>query len=159
MALPVVAVVGRPNVGKSTFFNKLVGERISIVEDVPGVTRDRIYSVCEWGGRKMLLVDTGGLEPNSEDEFHLHIKEQVEIAVETADVIIMMTEIVSGLMPTDREIARFLSRCKKPVVLAVNKVDSIGHTPPEFYEFYELGIEHGPFAVSSVHGTGSGDIL
>ncbi|MBQ2252653.1 MAG: ribosome biogenesis GTPase Der [Clostridia bacterium] len=159
MALPVVAVVGRPNVGKSTFFNKLVGERISIVEDVPGVTRDRIYSVCEWAGRKMLLVDTGGLEPNSEDEFHLHIKEQVEIAVETADVIIMMTEIVSGLMPTDREIARFLSRCKKPVVLAVNKVDSIGHLPPEFYEFYELGIEHGPFAVSSVHGTGSGDIL
>ncbi len=159
MALPVVAVVGRPNVGKSTFFNKMCGERISIVEDVPGVTRDRIYATCEWAGRKMLLVDTGGLEPNSEDEFHLHIKEQVEIAVETADVIVMMTEINSGLLPTDREIARFLSRVKKPVVLAVNKVDSIGQTPPEFYEFYELGVEHGPFALSSIHGTGSGDLL
>ena len=159
MALPIVAVVGRPNVGKSTFFNKMCGERISIVEDVPGVTRDRIYSTCEWAGRKMLLVDTGGLEPNSEDEIHVHIAEQVEIAVETADVIIMMTEITSGVMPADREIARYLSRSKKPVVLAVNKVDSVGHTPPEFYEFYELGIEHGPFAVSSVHGTGSGDIL
>lgn len=159
MALPVVALVGRPNVGKSTLFNKLCGERISIVEDVPGVTRDRIYATCEWAGRRMLLVDTGGLQLGQDDEFHQHIAEQVQIAVDTADVIVMMTELGSGIMPADREVARYLARSHKPVVLAVNKVDAIGQTPAEFYEFYELGIEHGPFAVSSIHGTGSGDIL
>ena len=159
MALPVVAVVGRPNVGKSTLFNKLCGERISIVEDVPGVTRDRIYSTCEWNGRKMLLVDTGGLEPQEKDPIHAHIRTQVGIAVETADVIVFLTDVTTGPVAADREIAQYLKRSRKPVVLAVNKVDSVGNPPPEFYEFYELGAEHGPFAVSGIHGTGSGDVL
>ncbi len=159
MAKPVIAIVGRPNVGKSTFFNKLSGQRISIVDDVPGVTRDRIYYETEWCARKLVLIDTGGIEPGSNDEILSHIETQAHLAMEAADVIIFMTEIRSGVTAADREIAALLKRSKKPVILAVNKVDSIGALPPEFYEFYELGIEHGPFALSSIHGTGSGDIL
>ncbi|MBR4288617.1 MAG: ribosome biogenesis GTPase Der, partial [Clostridia bacterium] len=159
MAKPVIAIVGRPNVGKSTFFNKLSGQRISIVDDVPGVTRDRIYYETEWCGRKMILIDTGGIEPGSQDEILCHIEEQANLAMEAADVIIFMTEIRAGVTAADREIASLLKRSRKPVILAVNKVDSIGALPPEFYEFYELGMEYGPFALSSIHGTGSGDIL
>ena len=159
MAKPVIAIVGRPNVGKSTFFNKLSGKRISIVDDAPGVTRDRIYYETEWSGRKMILIDTGGIEPGSTDEILNHIEEQALLAMEAADVIVFMTDIHAGVTAADREIASILKRSHKPVILAVNKVDAIGGLPPEFYEFYELGIEHGPFALSSIHGTGSGDIL
>ena len=132
MAKPVIAIVGRPNVGKSTFFNKLSGERISIVDDVPGVTRDRIYYETEWCGRKMVLIDTGGIEPNSGDVILSHIETQAHLAMEAADVIIFMTDIRSGVTAADREIAAILKRSQKPVVLAVNKVDSIGALPPEF---------------------------
>lgn len=159
MSKPVIAIVGRPNVGKSTFFNKLSGQRISIVEDTPGVTRDRIYFQTEWAGRKMTLIDTGGIEPGSNDEILSHIEEQARLAMDAADVILFMTDLRSGVTASDREIAQILNRSKKPVILIVNKVDSIGALPPEFYEFYELGFEHGPFALSSIHGTGSGDIL
>ncbi|MBP5289440.1 MAG: ribosome biogenesis GTPase Der [Clostridia bacterium] len=159
MSKPVIAIVGRPNVGKSTFFNKLSGQRIAIVDDTPGVTRDRIYYETEWAGRKMILIDTGGIEPGSSDEILSRIEEQARLAMEAADVIIFMTDIRAGVTAADREIAAILKRSQKPVILAVNKVDSIGALPPEFYEFYELGCEHGPFALSSIHGTGSGDIL
>ncbi|MBQ3866420.1 MAG: ribosome biogenesis GTPase Der [Clostridia bacterium] len=159
MAKPVIAIVGRPNVGKSTFFNKVSGQRVSIVDDTPGVTRDRIYYEIEWAGRKMILIDTGGIEPGSRDEILSHIEEQANLAMEAADVIIFMTDVRAGVTAADREIAAILKKSRKPVVLAVNKVDSVGALPPEFYEFYELGCEHGPFALSSVHGTGSGDIL
>ncbi len=159
MAKPVIAIVGRPNVGKSTFFNKLSGKRISIVDDAPGVTRDRIYYETEWSGRKMILIDTGGIEPGSTDEILNHIEEQAMLAMEAADVIVFMTDLHAGVTAADREIASILKRSRKPVILAVNKVDAIGALPPEFYEFYELGIDHGPFALSSIHGTGSGDIL
>ena len=159
MAKPVVAIVGRPNVGKSTFFNKLTGERISIVEDTPGVTRDRIYHEIEWSGRTMMLIDTGGIEPKADDQILQYMRLQAEIAIDTADVIIFMTDVKTGLTADDRDIARMLLKSKKPVVLAVNKVDKIGALPYEFYEFYELGFLSDPIAVSSVHGTGSGDIL
>ena len=159
MAKPVVAIVGRPNVGKSTFFNKLSGQRISIVDDTPGVTRDRIYFETEWCARRLILIDTGGIEPGSTDEILQHIEEQATLAMESADVILFMCDIRAGVTAADREIAGILKRSNKPVILVVNKVDSIGALPPEFYEFYELGIEHGPFALSSIHGTGSGDIL
>ncbi len=159
MAKPVVAIVGRPNVGKSTFFNKLTGERISIVEDTPGVTRDRIYHEIEWSGRTMMLIDTGGIEPKTDDQILQYMRLQAEIAIDTADVIIFMTDVKTGLTADDRDIARMLLKSKKPVVLAVNKVDKIGDLPYEFYEFYELGFLSDPIAVSSVHGTGSGDIL
>lgn len=159
MSKPVIAIVGRPNVGKSTFFNKLSGQRISIVDDTPGVTRDRIYYETEWAGRKLILIDTGGIEPGSTDEILSHIEEQARLAMDAADVIIFMTDLHAGVTAADREIAALLKRSKKPVILAVNKVDTIGALPPEFYEFYELGCEHGPFALSSIHGTGSGDIL
>ena len=159
MAKPVVAVVGRPNVGKSTFFNKISGQRISIVADTPGVTRDRIYFETEWNGRKLVLIDTGGIETRPRDEIVSHIKEQAELAVDTADVIIYMTDIRAGVTAEDREIANYLKRSGKPVVLAVNKIDSVGELPLEFYEFFELGLDYGPFALSSVHGTGSGDVL
>ncbi len=159
MAKPVVAIVGRPNVGKSTFFNKLTGERISIVEDTPGVTRDRIYHEIEWCGRTMMLIDTGGIEPRTDDQILQYMRLQAEIAIDTADVIIFMTDVKTGLTADDRDIARMLLKSKKPVVLAVNKVDKIGDLPYEFYEFYELGFLSDPIAVSSVHGTGSGDIL
>ncbi len=159
MAKPVLAIVGRPNVGKSTFFNKLCGQRISIVDDTPGVTRDRITGETEWAGRKWTVIDTGGIEPGSRDEILMHIEEQANIAMESADVIVFMTDLRSGVTAADREIAHALKKSRKPVILAVNKVDSVGDTPAEFYEFYELGMEYGPVPLSSIHGTGSGDLL
>ncbi len=158
MSKPIVAIVGRPNVGKSTFFNKIAGKRIAIVEDTPGVTRDRLYYEVEWCGRKMMFIDTGGIEPDTNDTIMTHIKAQAEIAIESADAIVFMTDIHAGVTADDREIATMLRKCSKPVVLCVNKVDSIGALPMEFYEFYELGLGD-PFAVSSVHGSGTGDIL
>ncbi len=159
MAKPIVAIVGRPNVGKSTLFNKLAGDRISIVEDTPGVTRDRIYYDIEWSGRKLMMVDTGGIEPKSDDIILKQMRNQAQIAIETADVIIFMTDVRAGVTADDKEIAVMLLKSGKPVVLAVNKIDSIGHLPMEYYEFYELGFEGDPVALSSVHGTGSGDLL
>ncbi len=159
MAKPIVAIVGRPNVGKSTLFNKLAGDRISIVEDIPGVTRDRIYYDIEWCGRKLMMVDTGGIEPKSDDIILKQMRNQAQIAIETADVIIFMTDVRAGVTADDKEIAVMLLKSGKPVVLAVNKIDSIGHLPMEYYEFYELGFEGDPVALSSVHGTGSGDLL
>lgn len=158
MSKPIVAIVGRPNVGKSTFFNKIVGKRIAIVEDTPGVTRDRLYYEVEWCGRKMMFIDTGGIEPDTNDMIMSHIKEQAQIAIDTADAIVFMTDIRAGVTADDREIASMLRKCRKPVVLCVNKVDSIGALPAEFYEFYELGLGD-PYALSSVHGSGTGDIL
>ncbi|MBQ7821152.1 MAG: ribosome biogenesis GTPase Der [Clostridia bacterium] len=159
MAKPIVAIVGRPNVGKSTLFNKLAGERISIVEDTPGVTRDRIYYDIEWCGRKLMLVDTGGIEPKTDDIILKQMRNQAQIAIETADVIIFMCDVRAGVTADDKEIAVMLLKSGKPVVLAVNKIDSVGHLPMEYYEFYELGMEGDPVALSSVHGTGSGDLL
>lgn len=158
MSRPVVAIVGRPNVGKSTLFNKLVGKRLSIVDDTPGVTRDRIYGDCEWLGRNMLLIDTGGIEPYSDDIILSQMRRQAELAITSADVIIFVTDIRSGVVATDSEVAAMLQKSGKPVVLCVNKVDNIGELPPEFYEFYNLGIGD-PVAVSSVHGHGTGDLL
>ena len=159
MSKPVIAIVGRPNVGKSTLFNKLAGERISIVEDTPGVTRDRIYYEIEWNGRAMMLVDTGGIEPKTDDIILKQMKTQAEIAVETADVIVFMVDVTTGLTAADRDIATMLIKSRKPLILAVNKCDSVGAPPMEFYEFYELGIDGEPIQLSSVHGTGSGDLL
>lgn len=159
MAKPIVAIVGRPNVGKSTLFNKLIGERRSIVEDTPGVTRDRIYAEAEWNEKKFILIDTGGIEPKSEDTILKQMRTQAEIAVETADVIVFMCDIRAGLLADDRDIAIMLKKSGKPIILAVNKADSIGSVPLEFYEFYELGFEREPIALSSLHGTGSGDLL
>ncbi len=158
MSKPIIAIVGRPNVGKSTFFNKVAGKRIAIVEDTPGVTRDRLYFEVEWCGKKMMMIDTGGIEPDTNDIIMSHIKAQAQIAIDSADVIIFMTDIRSGLAADDREIGTFLRKSGKPVVLCVNKVDSIGAPPPEIYEFYELGLGD-PYAVSSVHGSGTGDVL
>lgn len=158
MAKPIVAVVGRPNVGKSTLFNKLVGKRISIVEDTPGVTRDRIYAECEWLNRQFMLVDTGGIEPNTDDILLSQMRRQAEMAIERADVIILVTDIQCGVTASDQDVANMLQKSGKPVVLCVNKVDSIGEVPPEFYEFYNLGLGD-PIAVSSVHGHGTGDLL
>lgn len=153
-----VAIVGRPNVGKSTLFNKLTGSRISIVDDMPGVTRDRIYGDCEWLGHKFLLIDTGGIEPYSDDVILKQMRAQAEIAIETADVIILVTDITTGILAADSEVASMLQKSGKPIVLCVNKCDSVGAVPPEFYEFYNLGLGD-PFAVSSVHGHGTGDLL
>ena len=158
MSKPIIAIVGRPNVGKSTFFNKVAGKRIAIVEDTPGVTRDRLYFEVEWCGKKMMMINTGGIEPDTNDIIMSHIKAQAQIAIDSADVIIFMTDIRSGLTADDREIGTFLRKSGKPVVLCVNKVDSIGAPPPEIYEFYELGLGD-PYAVSSVHGSGTGDVL
>lgn len=159
MSKPIVAIVGRPNVGKSTLFNKLIGERRSIVEDTPGVTRDRIYAEAEWNDRRFVLVDTGGIEPKSDDTILKQMRNQAEIAIATANVIIFMCDIHAGLIADDRDIAIMLKKSGKPIVLAVNKVDRVGDLPFEFYEFYELGFEREPIAVSSLHGTGSGDLL
>ena len=159
MSKPVVAIVGRPNVGKSTLFNKIAGERISIVEDTPGVTRDRIYYEVEWNGRAMILVDTGGIEPKTDDIILRQMKNQAEIAVETADVIVFMVDVTTGLTAADRDICTMLLKSQKPMILAVNECDSIGALPMEFYEFYELGVEGEPIPISSIHGTGSGDLL
>ena len=159
MSKPIIAIVGRPNVGKSTLFNKLIGERRSIVEDTPGVTRDRIYGETEWRGRKLVIIDTGGIEPKSDDIILSQMKTQAELAIETADVIIFMCDVRAGLVADDREIAVMLKKSGKPIVPCINKCDSVGAVPFEFYEFYELGFENDPVAVSSIHGSGSGDLL
>lgn len=158
MAKPIIAIVGRPNVGKSTLFNKLVGQRISIVEDTPGVTRDRIYRDGEWLNRKFILIDTGGLEPMSDDGILKHIRQQAEIAIDTADVIIFVTDIRSGVTANDYDVATMLLKSGKPTVLCVNKCDSVGQVPDDIYDFYSLGLGE-PFPVSSVHGHGTGDLL
>ncbi len=158
MSRPVIAIVGRPNVGKSTLFNKLIGKRLSIVDDTPGVTRDRIYGDCEWLGRNMLLVDTGGIEPYSDDIILSQMRRQAQLAVESADVIVLVTDVRSGVVATDTEVAQMLQKSGKPIVLCVNKCDTIGDVPPDFYEFYNLGLGD-PVAVSSVHGHGTGDLL
>jgi len=158
MALPVVAVVGRPNVGKSTLFNKLIGQRLSIVEDTPGVTRDRIYAKCEWLGHEFMIVDTGGIEPNSDDVILSQMRRQAELAISKADVIILVTDIKCGVTANDYEVATILQKSGKPIVLCVNKCDSLGEPPPEFYEFYNLGLGD-PMGVSSTHGHGTGDLL
>lgn len=158
MPLPLVAVVGRPNVGKSTLFNKLVGQRISIVEDTPGVTRDRIYSKCEWRAREFMVVDTGGIEPDSDDVILSQMRRQAELAIERADVIVLVTDIRCGVTATDYDVAQMLQKSGKPIVLAVNKCDSLGEPPVELYEFYNLGLGD-PFPISSQHGHGTGDLL
>ncbi len=159
MAKPVIAIVGRPNVGKSTLFNKLIGERRSIVEDTPGVTRDRIYGETEWRGRKLVLIDTGGIEPKTDNIILKQMRFQAEVAVENADVIIFMCDVRTGLTADDRDIAVMLKKSGKPIIPAINKCDSVGDVPFEFYEFYELGFEQDPISVSSIHGSGSGDLL
>lgn len=158
MAKPVVAVVGRPNVGKSTLFNKLIGSRLSIVDDTPGVTRDRIYGDCEWLNNKFLLVDTGGIEPDTNDIILSQMRAQAEIAIETADVIILVTNLRDGVVASDHEVAAMLMKSGKPIVLCVNKCDTIGAPDPDFYEFYNLGLGD-PIAVSATHGHGTGDLL
>jgi len=158
MARPVVAIVGRPNVGKSTLFNKLIGERLSIVDDTPGVTRDRIYGDCEWLNRHFLLIDTGGIEPKSDDIILKQMRRQAQLAIDSAEVIIFVTDLRSGVVATDEDVAAMLLKSGKPIVLCVNKCDTVGETPLEFYEFYNLGLGD-PIAVSSVHGHGTGDLL
>lgn len=158
MPLPIVAVVGRPNVGKSTLFNKLIGQRLSIVEDTPGVTRDRIYSKCEWRSKEFMVVDTGGIEPESDDVILAQMRRQSELAIEKADVIIFVTDIRCGVTPDDYAVAEMLQKSGKPIILCVNKVDSLGEPPLELYEFYNLGLGD-PYPVSSVHGHGTGDML
>ena len=155
---PLVAIVGRPNVGKSMLFNKLIGQRLAIVEDTPGVTRDRIYGECEWAGRKFMLVDTGGIEPNTDDQILTFMREQAQIAIDHADVIIFLTDVKTGLTANDHDVANMLLKSGKPIVLAVNKMDSTGAIDPDYYEFYNLGLGD-PVAVSAVHGHGTGDLL
>lgn len=158
MARPVVAIVGRPNVGKSTLFNKLTGKRLAIVDNTPGVTRDRVFGECEWLGHRMLLVDTGGIEPYSSDVILSQMRRQAQLAIESANVIILVTDIKDGVVATDSEVAAMLQKSGKPIVLCVNKCDNIGALPADFYEFYNLGLGD-PIAVSSVHGHGTGDLL
>lgn len=158
MAKPVIAVVGRPNVGKSTLFNKLIGQRLSIVDDTPGVTRDRIYGDVEWSGHKVMLVDTGGIEPKTDDIILSGMRMQAQLAIDTANVIIFVVDMQTGVTATDADIAAMLQKSGKPIVLCVNKCDKVGDVPPEFYEFYNLGLGD-PIAVSSVHGHGTGDLL
>jgi len=159
MGKPVIAIVGRPNVGKSTLFNKLIGERRAIVEDSPGITRDRIYGETEWRGKKMIVIDTGGIEPKTDDMILKKMREQAEIAIDTADVILFMCDIRTGLLADDMEIAVMLKKSGKPVIPCINKADSIGAVQAEFYEFYELGFNVDPIPLSSLHGSGSGDVL
>lgn len=158
MARPIVAIVGRPNVGKSTLFNKLIGQRLSIVDDTPGVTRDRIYGDCEWLSKHFLLIDTGGIEPKSDDIILKQMSRQAQLAIDSADVIILVTDLKSGVVATDEEVAAMLQKSGKPIILCVNKCDKVGETPLEYYEFYNLGLGE-PIAVSSVHGHGTGDLL
>lgn len=158
MAKPIVAIVGRPNVGKSTLFNKLVGRRMSIVDDTPGITRDRLYGECEWAGHTFTLVDTGGIEPRTDDVILSHMRNQAQLAIDQADVIVLVTDVKTGVTATDSDIAAMLLKSAKPIVLCVNKCDSVGDPPVEFYEFYNLGLGT-PYPVSSVHGHGTGDLL
>lgn len=158
MAKPLIAIVGRPNVGKSALFNRIAGKRLSIVEDTPGVTRDRLYASGDWCGREFSIVDTGGIEPSTDDEILLFMREQALLAIDTADVILFVTDITTGVTAADQEIAAMLLRSKKPVVLAVNKMDSVGPTNPDIYEFYSLGLGD-PIALSAAHGHGTGDVL
>ena len=155
---PIVAIVGRPNVGKSMLFNRLAGQRLSIVEDTPGVTRDRLYADCEWGGRTFTIVDTGGIEPNTDNQILSFMRQQAQIAIDNATVIVLVVDIKTGMTAADQEVAGMLQRSKKPIVLAVNKMDATGTVDPEFYEFYNLGLGD-PIAVSAVHGHGTGDLL
>ena len=155
---PLVAIVGRPNVGKSMLFNKLVGKRLSIVEDTPGVTRDRLYAEAEWCGRTFDVVDTGGIEPRTDSELLAFMREQAMIAIESATVIVLVTDIRTGVTAEDKEVATMLKRSRKPVVLAVNKADSTGTVDPTVYEFYELGLGD-PIAISAVHGHGTDELL
>jgi len=155
---PTVAIVGRPNVGKSTLFNKIAGRRISIVEDTPGVTRDRVYADVNWLDKNFTLIDTGGIEPNSKDEILSKMRRQAELAIEMADVVILMTSLTEGVTANDMDVASMMLKAQKKIVLAVNKADSIGEPPPEFYEFYNLGLGD-PIAISSTHGLGVGDLL
>ena len=158
MAKPLVAIVGRPNVGKSMLFNRLVGKRLSIVEDTPGVTRDRLYAECEWCGRKFDMVDTGGIEPSTDSEILLFMREQAQIAIDAADVIVLVADIRTGVTAADKDVANMLLRSRKPVVLAVNKADSTGAEDVAIYEFYALGLGD-PIAVSAIHGHGTGELL
>lgn len=158
MAKPIVAIVGRPNVGKSTLFNKLIGQRLSIVEDTPGITRDRIYGNCDWQKHSFLLIDTGGIEPVTDDVLLVHMRGQAQLAIDTADAILFITDLRAGVTAQDAEIATMLMRSGKPVILVVNKVDKVGAPPLELYDFYSLGLGE-PYPVSSVHGHGTGDIL
>lgn len=159
MSKPIIAIVGRPNVGKSTLFNKLIGERRSIVEDTPGVTRDRIYGETEWNGRKLILIDTGGIEPKTDDIILSQMKTQAQIAIDTADVIVFLCDVRTGVTANDRDIAVMLKKSGKPIVPCINKCDRIGTPPMEFYEFYELGFDRDLISVSGLHGSGSGDLL
>ncbi len=158
MAKPLIAIVGRPNVGKSMLFNKIAGKRLSIVEDTPGVTRDRLYATADWTGREFSIVDTGGIEPTADSEILLFMREQALLAIDMADVILFVTDITTGVTAADQEIAKMLLRSKKPVVLAVNKMDSVGPTNPDIYEFYSLGLGD-PIALSATHGHGTSDLL
>ncbi len=155
---PVVAIVGRPNTGKSTLFNKLVGQRLSIVDDTPGVTRDRIFGDCEWLNRHFLLVDTGGIEPKTDDVILLQMRRQAQLAIDSAAVIILVTDVRAGVVASDADVAAMLQKSGKPIILCVNKCDTVGDVPLEFYEFYNLGLGE-PIAVSAVHGHGTGDLL
>jgi len=158
MSIPIVAIVGRPNVGKSTLFNKLIGKRLAIVEDSPGVTRDRLYHKCEWRGKEFMLVDTGGIEPYEDEAIFTMMRRQAQVAISHADVIVLVTDIRAGLTATDADVAVMLQKSGKPVILCVNKCDTIGAPPPEIYDFYNLGLGE-PYPVSSVHGLGAGDLL
>ncbi len=159
MSKPIIAIVGRPNVGKSTLFNKLIGERRSIVEDIPGVTRDRIYGETEWCGKRYVVIDTGGIEPKTDDIILKQMRNQAQIAIDTADVIVFMCDVRTGLTADDRDIAVMLKKSGKPIIPCINKCDSIGNPPFEYYEFFELGFNCDPVAVSSIHGNGTGDLL
>lgn len=158
MSKPTVAIVGRPNVGKSQLFNRLAGKRLSIVEDTPGVTRDRLYAECEWRGRVFSIIDTGGIEPSNDNEILKFMRFQAETAIHHADVIIFITDLRTGVTASDMDVAAMLQRSGKPVVLAVNKCDKPGQPEPEFYEFYNLGLGE-PFGISALHGYGTGDLL
>ena len=158
MNKPVIAIVGRPNVGKSTLFNKLIGQRLSIVDDTPGVTRDRIYGETEWCGKTAFVVDTGGIEPQSDDIILTQMRRQAQLAIDTASVIILVTDCKSGMVATDMDVAQMLQKSGKPIVLCVNKCDTVGEPSMEFYEFYNLGLGE-PIQVSAVHGHGTGDLL
>ena len=158
MSKPVIAIVGRPNVGKSTLFNKIAGKRISIVEDTPGVTRDRIFADGEWCGKAFTMIDTGGIEPYSKDIILSQMRLQAELAIDMAHVIIFMTDIRDGMTAADQEVCTMLQKSGKPIVLVVNKIDTPGEPPLEFYEFYNLGLGD-PIAISSLHKMGVGDVL